>query len=875
MSSIRGLVHVLRALFLRARVDAELDAELRDHEAREVERQLRDGAPERDARRQAALRMGSLEAARENVRDERGGRLAADLLSDVRIGWRGLRRNTGLTAAIVLSLGLGDGGTTAVFSVVDAVLLRPLPYPDADRLHFVSIWWNSFQAPSISIADIEALRDHARPVATVGAFTYPASGFTMLSNSGPEVVQGARVSHDLPAVLGIAPVVGAGFSSNREAPEVLISQSLWRSRFGGAGDVIGRSLTFDGVTYTIVGVMPAGFNVPGQRDGQAWTRGQPRPPTRRGPFFSQVIARLNSPDRAAAEARLTEIVRPVLQERFGVKPNWRYGLDSVKETLVGDIRTTLTMASAAAGLVLLVAVLNVANLLLARGSVRGREMAVRASLGAGRGRLVRQLLAEAGLLGALGGALGLGLAFIALRLSHDAALMFVPRVEGAGLGPIVVAAALITGVGAAALSALVPVFRLPWGHLTDSLRDGRGSGEGPRQGRVRRVLVAAEIALTLTVLVGAALLMKSLGRLERADPGFDAQGVVTARLSLPDARYDAERTLTFLTELESRLRALPRVSSVAFSTSAPPNALDMSNNYTIEGEAPDGAGDKGVAEWMTVSGDYFRTLGIRMTAGRPFAASDRFEEPSVVIVNDAFVRRHFPGQNAVGKRLKGGDWNPTSPWATIVGVAADVPYARGVWGGAQPSVYTASTQMRRLGAPWMMVRTSGDAAQLVPTLRAAVQGLDAELPLRNVATMAGRLRASTLAPRFRGLLASALASIAVALAVTGIYGVMSYHVNQRRRETAIRRALGAAGRQVIGAVVGSGLRLTALGVALGCAGALVLSRSMSTLLYQVEPTDPGVLAIAAGVLTATATLACAVPAIRAARVDPVTILRDE
>jgi predicted permease len=875
MSTLRSLLHRLRAIVLRNRVEAELDDELRDHEQREIARQIREGVPAADAHRHAALRMGSLVTAREGVRDERGGRLLADLLTDLRIGWRGLRRNTGLTAAIVLSLGLGVGGTTAVFSVVEAVLLRPLPYPNGDRLHLVRVWWNDFSA-ALSPADFFALRDHAQRVAPVGAFTLPNDGFALVTNSGPEIFPGAIVSDELPAVLGVAPIVGSGFSSDRTAAEALISRSFWETRFGTRADIVGQSLVLDGVSHTIVGVMPDGFNVPGERNGVLWTRLRLREPTRRGPFYLRVIARIDDAGSSATESRLTDVVRAVLRERYGVKPDWRYGMVSVKETLVGEIRTTLLLALTAVGLVLLIAVLNVANLLLARAIAREREMAVRASLGAGRGRLVRQMLAEASLVGLMGGSLGLGLALVALWASHETALAFVPRMEGASLNPFVILFALGAGVGAAMLSALLPVLRLPWGRLADSLRSsGRSSGEGPREGRVRRALVTAEIALSLTMLVGAALLMKSLAQLESADPGFEPKRVVSFMLSLPFEQYNVERTQAFLAALDLKLRALPQVSSVSMASSLPPNRLTMSNNYTLEGARPADGGSTGVAEWITVSPEYFRTLGIGLTRGRVFADTDTGASPGVAIVNESFARRRFSGQDAVGKRLKNGDWKSTAPWTTIVGVVKDVPYDRGVWGGAAEGVYVALGQVPRMGSPFVSLQTSGDPAQLVSSVRESVRQLDASLPLRDVATMETRLRQSTLAPRFRGLLALALACIGLALAVTGIYGVMAYHVDQRRRETAIRRALGAGGGQVAGAVVGSGLRLAAAGVLIGCVGSFALTRSLSTLLYQVTPHDPAVVAIAAAILAATAAAACTIPALRAARVDPVTILRDE
>lgn len=875
MLSIRGLLQTLRATLLRGRVDAELDEELRDHAEREVARQIRDGAPDGDARRLAALRMGSLEVARENVRDERGGRLVADLAGDLRIGWRGLRRNTGLTAAVVLSLGLGVGGTTAIFSVVDAVLLRPLPYPDADRLHLARVWWNDFSAMP-SPADFLALRDHGGAVAHVGAFTLPDDGFALQTEAGPELLPGGVISDTLPAVLGITPILGAGFSADRTAPEVLIAHDLWRSRFNGRADVIGQRLTLDGVPRTIVGVMPAGFDLPGEHNGLAWTRLTLREPTRRGPFYLRVVTRVDAAGPVAAEARLTEIVRTQLRERFGVKPDWRYGLVSLKETLVGDIRSTLLLAFTAVGLVLLIAVLNVTNLLLARGVVRQRELAVRASLGAGRGRLIRQLLAEAMLLGAMGGALGLALAWLAIRVGREAALTFVPRMDGAQIDWRVALFAIAVGIGSAVLAALLPVVRLPWTRLTDSLRaSSRTSGEGRHDGRVRRGLVAAEVALALTVLVGATLLVKSLARLEGADPGFRSAGIVSFRLSLPFDRYDTARTGAFLTTLSDNLRAMPQVNSVAYASALPPDRLTMSNNYTLEGAVPEAAGRGGVAEWLTASRDYFTTLGIRVTRGRGFLDSDRPESPAIALVSESFARRRFPGQDAVGKRFRGGDWNASSPWITIVGVVSDVPYERGVWGGAGETVYTAASQNLRVGTPYFLVRASGDTSRVGSAIREAVRAMDASLPVRDVATMDERLRHSTLAPRVRGVLALTLASIGLALAVTGIYGVMSYHVSQRRRETAIRRALGARTGQVAGGVVGSGLRLAALGIVAGVGGALALTRSLSALLYQVAPNDPSVVLFAAAILAATAALACALPALRAARVDPVSILREE
>jgi putative ABC transport system permease protein len=839
MATIRGFGQWLRVVLRRSRVEDELDEELRDHAQRELDRQLRSGVTPEEAVRQAALRTGNLEAAKEAVRDERGGRLIADATADVRVGLRGLRRNLAFTVAVVLSLAHGVAGTTAIFSVVQAVLLRSLPYPDARQLHLVRVWWNDFSA-SPSPADFEAVREQSQTVGPVAAYFLPDDGFTMLTSSDSQVVRGAFITDELIQVLGISPILGSGFSSDRNAPELLISRDLWQTQFGGRPDVVGGSLTLDGRVRTIVGVMPAGFDVPGERNGGVWVKGTWKPPTRRGPFYFQIVVRLHRDLEAdAAASRLTTLVVPVLQARFGVDPQWRYGLRSVQDTIVGDTRRTLGVALGAVGLVLLIAILNVANLLLARGTTRSREFAVRASLGAGRWRLARQVLAESAVLGLLGGALGLGLAMLAIGLVRETALAIVPRMHEVRASLPIALFALGTGIGAALLAALVPVFRLPWRGLADSLRDGgRSVGEGRHHGTARRVLVAAEIAVTLTVLSGAALLAKTLLRLEHTDPGFEPAGVVTFRLSLPDNPYNPERTGVFLEDLESRLRAIPQVSSVAFAGSLPPNNLYYTNNYTLEGQTSNAPGTTGVAEYVEASPTYFDAMGIRLLQGRRFDVSDRQDAPRVAIVNSTFARRHFPGESAIGKRLKGGEWNATAPWTTIVGVAADVPYENGVWGGVGPTVYQPIAQNLWQSSPYIVVKATGDPQALVPFLRAAVRAIDPALPLRDVATMDGRLRTSTLAPRFRSWLALALAGVALALAITGIYGVMTYHVTERRRETAIRRALGAPGGRIVGEVMRSGLLLAAIGIAIGLAGALGASRSLSSLLYQVKADDP-------------------------------------
>ncbi len=876
MSWIQGMAQRARELLRPHASDLEIDEELRDHFEREVERLIRAGASPEGARRAARLRIGGHQSARDAVRDGRTGRLFADLMRDLRTALRGIRREPGFTAAVVLSLGLGIGGTTAIFSVVYGVLLRPLPYPQSDRLHLVNIWWNDFSA-SLSSADFLALRASGTGVADVGGFTFPDNGFALRGDQGPELVEGALVTAELPRVLGTAPFLGPGLSVTSATCEVLISEALWQRRFRGRSDAIGRNLVIEGEPCPVVGVMPRGFDVPGRYDSSVWISVPLGQPKRRGPFYLNTVARLHiGVTPRQAEAALTTRVRAILRDRYGIKNEWRYGLRPEKDVLVGDMRETIWLTFGVVALVLCIAVANVANLLLARGAVRSRELAVRASLGAGRGRLARQLLTDACVLGVMGGVLGLAIAIATLEIVRTNLPALLPRMAEIQVDLPVIVFSLALGTAAGLAAGVFPLARLPWARLGQWLREGgRTSGESLRHGRLRRMLVMGEVALTLTVVCGATLLVKSAIRLQGQDPGFKPAGVLSFRIGIPETAYSNERAQLFFETLEARLRALPGVTSVAYSLGLPPNMLDVENNYTIEGKTRGTAGPDGVAEWNSVSIGYFETLGIRVLEGRAFTTADTARAPSVALVNQSFVRKHFPGQSALGKRLKGGDWDAQAPWATIVGVVADVPYTNGVWGGSQPTFYEPTSQNRWLRSALVAIKTPGDPVQLVAAARRETSALDAGVPLRDVATMSERLDRSVSLPRFRGLLFSLLGGLALVLATTGIYGVMAYHVNQRRRETAIRRALGAQSAQVVRATLGSGMRLAGTGIAVGVFGALALMRTLSALLYKVDPFDPGALAGVTMLLAAIAMLASLVPAMRAARVDPAAILRDE
>jgi predicted permease len=876
MSWLQGIRRRLTEALHPRQEDDSLRQELQDHFRREVDRQIRDGLTPDEARRRASARSGSRESAREAVRDERSGRLFEDAAADLRFSARALRRNPGFTAAVVISLALGVGGTTAIFSVVNAVVLRPLPYPDADRLFNMRIWWSDFSS-TLSPADFETL-DERPDKARFGAYFRPDDGFAMETPAGPVLVSGAIMSAGLAHVLRVNPVLGSGFSSTPNAPEALIGERLWRERYNASPDVIGRAIVLDGDPYSITGVMPEGFNVPGQRDGAAWLKALTRQPTRRGPFYLTTVVRLEpgeSPDAAAA--RFTAEARPLLLSKLGVEPDWEYRLRSMKETIVGDVRPTLLLVLAAMALVLLIAIVNVTNLFLARGTVRARELAVRASLGASRGRLARHLLAESALLGTIGGLFGIWLAAGIHGIGIDAARRILPRIDEVRLDTTVVVFAVACGIASGIVAGTLPALRLPWHRLATFLRDGgRTAGDGIGRGRTRQALVVAEIALTVTVLTGAVLLAKSFVRLQATDPGFEPAGLASFRLSLPDKPYGNEERLgAFLTDLEAKLAAIPGVRSLSYSLALPPDRLVVSNNYTNEGGTPGSQGTDGVAEWNAVSLNYFSTLGIRMLAGRSFTVDDRANGPDVAIVNQTFARRHFPDGNVLGRRFKSGNWDPTGPWTTIVGVAADVPYGRGVWGGADATIYRPYSQSLWSQSLYVVLKTDGDPAQLTRPAEQIVKALDPRLPLRDVATMHDRLRTSVTAPRLRTLLFALIAGLALSLSIVGIYGVMAYHVNQRRRETAIRRALGARVADVVGATMTTGLTLALTGVVVGTAGALMLTRWLSAMLFHVSPRDPAAIAAVAGLLAVAAALACGIPALRNARIEPASVLRDE
>jgi predicted permease len=870
---IRGLVHRGRALLGRNRAAVELDEEIRYHIQLDIAKNIQAGMTPAEARRQAMLRFGNIENTKEEVRDESGVRWIEDLLSDASFALRSLRKTPVFAAAALISLGVGIGANTAIFSVVNGVLLQPLPYPNANRLYSAAVAYPDFSAP-LSEADFRLISEMEENSASLAA--YNNQGFTLTTPDGPEIVTGAWVTPTIFDVLDVSPIVGRRFTLDDEQA-VIVSYEFWQSRLSGSTDALTQTLELDGGVYSIIGVLPPGFLLPTETRGEIYPLSHIDEPPRRGPFFLRAFLRLS--DGVTPEIfqqQLSGVAERTKSMYPGGSVDWHYGIRPLKEAVIGNVSRMLLLLFAAVGCVLLIAIANVANLQLARGAARQGEVALRFALGAKRGRLVRQMLTESAALGTLGAFLGIALAWAGVEVLATAAASFVPRMDSVGVDRWVLGFALSAGLISGAIVGIAPALSVPWHSLNRELTvSGRGGSIGATRGTLRKTLVVAEFALALTVLLASGLLVKSLLRLQSADLGFDDEGIVAFRLSLPSDPYESREEFDeFLSTLEQRLVALPGVSHVGYATSLPPDRLSMTNNYTVEGDEPEPGGAQPVCPWLTSDEGYFRTMGIPLLQGRTFDGTDRNGERGAVVVSAEFARFHFPGESAVGKRLQGGAWSPEMPWLTIVGVVGDVPYA-GLREGVHRTVYMSYRQANRWRVPWVVVRVSAEFETLMPQIRNKVHSLDARAPIHGIATMHQLVRASTTTGRSLSILFSVLAAVALVLAATGIYGVISYHVTSQRREFAIRQALGAPGAGVVRGVLKEGLVLAVAGVAFGLGGAYWLARGMSSLLFEITPADMTTYVGTALALTATAIVACVVPSLRASRVDPVSALRED
>src|SRR5215813_5516268 len=802
------------------------------------------------------------------------------LWRDLRYGARMLLKKTGFTLIAVFTLALGIGANTAIFSVVNSVLLRPLPYPNAERLMTI---WEDHRARNGPVNEwtsppgFEDWRDQAKSFDHVVAF----QGWqpTLTGQGEPEQLVGALVSHDTFRMLGVAPALGRAFRPEEDQrgveSVVIISHRLWQRRFGADPSLVGKRISLNGESRTVIGVMPAGFEFPIITDADIWRPIQPvlRPGCQRGCITIRVMARLK-PEATEAQARaeLKSIAARIEQQFPDTNTKVGATLVPLREFLVGPVKTQVLALLVAVGFVLLIACANVANLLLARSATREKEVAIRASLGAGRRRIARQLLSESLLLAVIGGAVGLLLSYWLVDLLVSFSPQGTPRLDEIDIDR----RALGYTIGVTVLTGLLfgsaPVWQLFKADLNQSLRDSGKGLHGARSGRrVLSALVVAETALALTLLVGAGLLIRSFIRLQRVDPGFNPRNVLAAVVTLPQAVYpERPQIAPFYNQLLERIRTLPGVQSAAAVSSLPLAGNDSDADFVIEGRPAPQPDQRPVAWISSVSQDYFRTMGMRLVAGREFNERDNENSPKVVIISEATARRHFPNENPVGKRI--GNGRPDG-WREIVGVTADVKHF-GLNQDARVSMFFPDSQQpaRRM---FIVARTAADPLSLSSALRGAVAAMDKNLAVSNISAMEEITAQSIGQERFTLLLLGLFSALALLLAVAGIYGVMSYAVAQRTHEIGIRVALGAQSLDVLKMVVAQGMALVLAGVGIGLVAALALTRFIKGLLFGVSSTDPMTFAGVAALLALVALVACYVPARRASKVDPMVALRCE
>jgi putative ABC transport system permease protein len=871
----------LRGLLGRDGVIGDIDRELRFHVEMETEENVRRGMGPDEARREALRSFGNVCSVRDAAYEVKGGGMLESILRDARYGARSLVKNKGFTAVAVLTLALGIGANTAIFSVIDAVLLRPLPYPEAGRL--VKVYAADPAGDDFSISPADFLEGYSRAQAFEHLAAYREMSFNMASGERPERLSGAVVSPEFFSVMGVAPRHGRHITPAQDAPGgprvVVLGHALWQKRFGGDPGVLGKSIDLDGEPRTVVGVMPEGFQFP--EGAELWAssryavpehplRPTQDPTTRRDSQYFEVVGRLRPGaglEQASAEAKA---VAGRLKQQYGEAVEAvSASVYSLHEDVVGGTRPALMMLVGAVAILLLIACANVANILLARGATRQKEIALRLALGAGRVRLVRQFLTESLLLALAGGGLGVLLALWALAPLKA----LVPGGMSGGtplaLDARVLAFTALISLGSALVFGLFPALNLADQDLNGVLKEGgRGAASGARSNRARRVLVVSEIALAAVLLTGAGLLIRSLDRLLDVPSGFRPEKVLTAQLTLPQARYpEKAQRAAFVERALEQLGGSPEVESAAVVSRIPLNFGRSTRSVEVQGQATPQTG--GVApDYLVNSPGYFRSMGIPLLAGRDFDVRDVAGAQRVIIVNEATARHFWPGEDPLGKLMKSDD-----EWSQVVGVVGNVRQIS-LASPPPPTVYVPYAQ-----DPWplmsFVVRGRSGASAAAPALLSAVGGVDKDVPLYGVRPMEEVLTTSVAARRWRTLLLSLFAFTALGLACLGIYGVTAYSVTQRTHEIGIRMTLGAQKRDVLRMVVAQGLKLAAVGVVAGLLVALALSRLTTSMLYGVEAADPLTLLAVSAILICVTAAACLVPARRAAKVDPLVALKYE
>lgn len=882
MPLLPRLSSLWRNLFDKATVEHELTEELRAHLDLLSDQKINDGLTPEAARRAALAELGGVEHVKEGVREVRHGRLLEDLAQDARYALRSLRKHPSFTAVAIFTLALGIGANMAIFSVINTVLLRPLPYENADRLVVIVETVADSSIGGVSYPNFVDWRNQNTVFANVAAVRQRES-FNLSGAGESERLQGRLISANFLATLGVKPIRGRDLVAEDDrpgaTPVVILSHALWQRRFGGDPNIIGQQLILNRESYTVVGITPPEFEFGLDADvsvpiGLSTDRFSARG---RDPGINTVARIKDGVSTEAATAEINTIAARLEQQYPDTNKNRRVMLESLRETIVGDIRPMLLTLLGAVGLVLLIACANVANLLLARSARRQREMAIRTALGAGRRRILRQLFTESMLLALAAGVFGLLLALLGTSLLSAHVPEGIPLVREIRIDPVVLAFTLGVSLFTGLLFGLAPALQTSKPELTETLKEGERNSS-PGHNRTGKVLVVAEVALTLVLLVGAGLLVKSFWQLLRVDPGFNPENLLALQISVNAGNDEGPRVANFLDQLQERVRRLPGVESVAISNGLP---FEGANNpaFVIEGRPPAQDGQEPNGILYITSTDYLQTLGITLLRGRSFSPHDTPSTPPVALIDEVFARQYFPNEEALGKRLR---QSGSTESREIIGIVRHVEHT-GLEGlsASRGEVYFSFNQIpidrvqRYVRRVNLLVRTNVDPLSLAPPVRAQIAALDKDQAVFNVRTMEEALARSLAARRFAMILLTVFAALALVLAGVGIYGVISHSVAQRTREVGIRMALGAQTTDVLKLVVRDGLKLVVIGVLVGLGGAVALTRLIATLLFNVTPTDSLTYGTVTVVLIGVALAACYIPARRATKVDPLVALRFE
>ncbi len=803
------------------------------------------------------------------------------LWQDLRYGFRMLARNPGFTAVAVLTLALGIGANASIFSVVNGILLGPLPYPEPDRLVRLHASKPSEGWADISISYPNFLDWREQNKSFEGMSIYDSRSFNLTGEGEPERLRGLAASANLFSVLGRSPAQGRAFRAGEDRPGAdrvaVLSHGLWERRFGADPDLIGRTLILDGVAHTVVGIMPDDFIFPSPRR-ELWVPLVLDPAKQeRSSHSYAAIGRLKpGVTLPAGRAELNTIAKRLEQEYPDSNAGWRVSVISLYDELFDDdLQLTLSMLFLAVGFVLLIVCANVANLLLARAAMREKEVAVRMALGARRFRLIRQFLTESVLLALLGGLGGLVVAMWGVDALKAIAPDDVPRIDQISLDGTVLLYTLGVSLLTGLIFGLAPAIQTTKPDLHEALKEGgRTSGGGSRH-RLLKTLVVSEVALAVMLIVVGGLMIRSFLLMQRTDPGFDTEHLLTLRINLPEAKYAEEhQRASFYQQVLERIETLPSVESAAAVNTIPLGGGNSWTSITVEGRVPADPKEKLFVGYLVITPHYSRSMGIPLLQGRDFNRQDVADAPEVVLINQTMARRFWPEEEtAVGRRFKGGDADSESPWLTVVGVVADVKH-QNLARAPRPEMYLPHAQTPS-GGMTVVVRAAGDPAGYTSGVRGKVWEVDPNLPVFAVRSMAEVVDRRTAGTRATAQIMGVLAGVALMLAAVGIYGVISYSVSQRTHEIGIRMALGASPRDIFKLVVRQGVILVGSGLLLGLVGALALARVMSSVLFGVTSTDVTTYASTVLVLVGAALLACYVPARRATRVDPLVALRYE